>query len=216
MKAVHQIAADLGFAFILLLGHETYYPRFGYQTNMFGETNVEVSLLEGEGEIGRKLTARKPMAKDIFDLEKLWLRTHKDVPLCLKPENGLCSWISTNKEVSSYVFVRDEDVVGYVRIHKRDKSVYSFLAKDREAARQVLLNLTERMELPNRICLPLHPVREDWFIGEGEVKTTINAWSAGMICPLGSPSRIDAYIRDVLADKNNIGIIQWPVPFEAI
>lgn len=218
MKAVHQTAVDLGLAFILLLGHDTYYPRFGYQTNMFGETNVEVSLPKETGENCWKLTVRKPVNSDISPLEKLWFKTHEDVPLCLKPENNLLSWISTSKEVSSLVFVSKEDVVGYIRIHKRDKNIYSILAKDRVAASQVLLHLSEMTKLPNRISLPLHPLRKEWFTGFSatEMTTTVNGWSAGMICPLGSSSSIDSYIKDAVSDKNNMGIIQWPVPFEAI
>src|SRR5690606_11488693 len=43
MELGHKIAQEKGYSFSLLLGHSTYYPRFGYQTHAYSASSLEVA-----------------------------------------------------------------------------------------------------------------------------------------------------------------------------
>ncbi|MFE5322205.1 GNAT family N-acetyltransferase [Paenibacillus sp. NPDC056579] len=40
----HKRSTHKGYHFSLLLGHSTYYPRFGYKTKMFGSSHIQIHV----------------------------------------------------------------------------------------------------------------------------------------------------------------------------
>ncbi|SFC24361.1 Predicted N-acetyltransferase YhbS [Alkalibacterium subtropicum] len=215
MTAVHREAEKSGLSFIALLGHDTYYPRFGYETHLFGETSIRISLPLTEKGRGSQLTARKPLTEDTDALQEMWSKTHADVPLAIVPDASIHSWLSTSKDIQSRIYSLDGRIVGYTRIHERTKEITSFAAENESAAKDVLAKVVNDYQLQENVSLPLHPVRMDWFTQETMSPKT-KAWPAGMICFLKSDPAFDVYKRGVEESDENIGIIQWPVPFEAI
>ncbi|SDZ24324.1 Predicted N-acetyltransferase YhbS [Evansella caseinilytica] len=213
---VHENAVKADLSFILLLGHDTYYPRFGYVTKMFGEANIDISLPLQTGLSNEEPAARKPLPQDVQKLEELWQETHRDVPLCLKPEANFLSWISTNKAVDSLVFTAKKEVIGYARVHGGTKEIKSFLAKDAQAGKQMLRKLVQSYALQDSVSLPLHPLRKNWFSPPEKTSGKTASWAAAMICPLDGRSAVHSYISNVGKEADNTGIIHWPVPFELV
>lgn len=215
MVSVHREAKKLGVSLIALLGHDSYYPQFGYETNLFGETHIDMSLPLNKEGVGTSLITRKPLIEDINTLQELWVKTNYDVPLAIAPDDSLHAWVSTNKDIRSIVYISDGEMVGYTRIHEKTKEIKFFLAKDKKVAKDVLSKVIESHQIQKSVVLPLHPVRIDWFIEE-MISAKATSWPAGMICFLENDIEFNVYKSGVKEDKKNLGIIHWPVPFEAI
>ncbi len=124
----HQVAALKGRAVCYLVGHPTYYPRFGYQTNAYGRATVLVptAQLPVTGLEGTPVTV-----EDIPDLHTLWRADEAQVDFAIDPGMPLMDWFSPNPAIRSLVFRDDDSIIGYVRQHNdRPTEPVCFLARD--------------------------------------------------------------------------------------
>lgn len=64
----HRVAAAKGYRVSVLLGHPTYYPRFGYQTYAFGTAQLVLSSETLHEDV---LQVRSPINEDIPSLSEL-------------------------------------------------------------------------------------------------------------------------------------------------
>lgn len=214
MEAVHVKAGELNLSFILLLGHEKYYTRFGYETNMFGEAALAIQL-NGKSAEKTELTLRKISTSDLPALMEMWEETNRDVPLILKPEKELTSWLSTNKDILSLVYEERGRTAGFVRIHKRTKEIKMFLSHNEQYASQMAGALMETFNMEREVIIPVHPKRKNWF-NSFSPSVKMETWNAAMICPVGSDESVKRYITTVKHSPEKAGSIIWPVAFEAI
>jgi predicted N-acetyltransferase YhbS len=77
----HRIAREKGYAFSFLLGHTSYYPRFGYRTHAYGASSVEVQIATTDA----PLQSRPPLEEDIPALTALWRHEENGVDFALLP-----------------------------------------------------------------------------------------------------------------------------------
>ena len=212
----HRIAAARGYRMSVLLGHPTYYPRFGYHTHAYGIAQLVLSsdildmLHEG------LLDTRGPTSEDVPLLYDLWLHEEGAVDMVFEPDQDLLDWLSPNPAIRTTVYLHNNEVVGYTRIHSGEPTrPRVFLARDHEAARAMVVTMNHIWRNDAKgaeYILPLHPYSASAQTF-GSATATCESWSAGMACSLG-PGPLDDYLEQVRAGQRSPGRTIWPVAFE--
>ncbi|HET6313531.1 MAG TPA: N-acetyltransferase [Chloroflexia bacterium] len=222
IEAGHELARARGYRFSLLVGHPTYYPRLGYKVRAYGNSSLKLptasdafaSLLDER--VG--LEVRGPQARDVPSLRALWLREERLVDFSLDPGTELLDWLSPSPLVETLVFLRDEQVAGYVRARTgKSGAVLVFLASDAAVARSMVAELYIRRREsgvpPDEISLPLHPSSgsvaafADFGTPQG------HAFVAAMAFPL-VPSLFDEYYARTQSGERPAGRLIWPSIFD--
>ena len=212
----HRIAAAKGYSISVLLGHPTYYPRFGYHTHAYGVAQLVLSsgvldtLHEGH------LETRGPTSEDVPLLYDLWQREEGAVDMVFEPDRDLLDWLSPNPAIRAEVYLRNNEVVGYTRTDNGEPTKPGvFLAREHEAARAVVVTMNHVWRNDAKgteYVLPLHPYSAS-AQAFGATSATCESWSAGMACALG-PGPLDDYLAQVSAGKRPPGRPIWPVVFD--
>ncbi len=204
MEDGHSVARRKGFALSFLLGHKSYYPRFGYQTHAYGASSVTVMVSE---EAPSELDVRPPTEADLPALHALWEREESGVDFTIEPGPDLLDWISPIPSHHASVYVHHGVLIGYTRGPKDSpRRPQMFLSHDIPAARKIVGYLSHSSE----ITLPLHPSSASSVVFPGAECT---AWQAAMACPLNA-SPFDEYIAQVIARERTAGRPIWPVAFD--
>ncbi|PKN85830.1 MAG: hypothetical protein CVU46_09745 [Chloroflexi bacterium HGW-Chloroflexi-8] len=218
MEKGHAIAKEKGYDFAFLLGHTEYYPRFGYQTGMFGPYVLDVKVTDiPAGELD--LVEREVRRGDIPDLVDMWHTWFDDVDLALFPGSTLLDWISHCEKIISTVLVEDDKVLGYTRYMLGDAGdVKLFLARDEKAVLQVLRFLAEKAIKHDQamLHLPLHSDSacvQNWIKIPFTVQKSI--WNAAMICLLNEQNLVvKSYLDQVQSGLRTQGLLLYPPQVE--
>lgn len=203
----HRAARDKGFAFSFLLGHDTYYPRFGYVMGAFSGRSTLTVMAESNRP--SHFETRKPAATDIAALQALWLTEEGAVDFAVQPSASLVEFVSPDPRVRCEVYLEDESIVGYTRIRATAPTEpLVFWAAHPQAARLMLAQIAT----PNgELTLPLHLRSASAAALSGTPE--LHAWRAAMVCPL-LDSPFDEYLAQVQAQARPIGRVAWPALFE--
>ena len=202
----HRGAAAKGCTVCYLVGHATYYPRFGYRTHAYGDTTVTVPTAElPESD----LEATPVTYEDIPALRDLWRAHDGAVDFAIDPGASLMDWISPNPGMHSLVFRDGDAIVGYVRQHQdRSAEPACFLARDAGSALAVAGALAR--ETTEALTLPIHPrtLSADAF-GPARVQP----FAAAMAIEL-APSPLEDYFTRIDAGTRPHGRVTRPVEFD--
>ena len=204
IEAGHAIAREKGAALSLLIGHPTYYPRFGYRTNAYGGGALGTWSAKADALVSRPLAEA-----DLPRLHELWLMQEGDVDFAIEPTSEMVDWLSPNPAVRATVYERDGRVVGYSRAHglKANNPAY-FLAEDVAAARSMIWMLAGGGAM---VSLPIHPA-SSWAQELGPAG--VEAWEPAMVCPLAD-SPFEEYERQVKAGARPAGRLIWGTAFDS-
>lgn len=173
IEAGHDMARKKGYPLSFLIGHSSYYPRFGYQTGAFGSSFVEVDTSTLSG---CDLDVRSPLADDIPALQALWMHEEGNINYALQNDKHLIDWLSPNPAMKAVIYLQNDDIVGYSRGNAKD--VRLFLAKNHVVAKMMAKHIAGDNET---IKLPLHPNSASiGAFGQADYR----AWEAAMVCPL--------------------------------
>ena len=210
----HRIVSQKGYAFAFLLGHPSYYPRFGYITNMFGACSLKVDTNHIPG-LDATLEERLVQPEDIKFLLTVWQHWFHDVDLAIIPGTSILDWITHVEGIMSSIVVKDGERIGYLRYAKNTpKEVKMFLARDKPSTRLLIQYLNEKAKHTdaNSMNLPLHPkmraVKENLDL---PYKTDLTTWEAGMVKILDEKNRaIRAYCDGVISGERAPGFVLYP------
>lgn len=210
----HTLAANKGYTVSILLGHPSYYPRFGYHKRAFGVAQVVTPI---NGLSRDVLDTHSPTSEDIPALQALWRHEEGAVDMTLEPESALLDWLSPNPAIQATVYTRGSEVVGYTRTHSSEPDKPRvFLARDHTSARALVATMAHTLTSgtsdtsATQFILPLHPFSTSaGAFGEA----TCDAWDAAMACSLGS-SPLDDYLALVQTGQRPPGHVIWPVAFD--
>ncbi|MDP4162366.1 MAG: N-acetyltransferase [Bacillota bacterium] len=213
----HKRLMDKGYEMALLLGHSDYYPRFGYETNMFGTCHIEIERSKLHLS-GAELSERRVAAADLPWLSSLWDQWFSDVDLALKPGNSILDWISNDKSTVSSVVVRNSEAIGYIRYSKASPSKFvCFLAKSALDVSEMLGYIHAKCsDVPEQpLIIPVHPESSavKQFI-QHPYEQKMGTWAAAMIKELTPNPLIIKYVEEMKAGNRNCGLIIWPVEFD--
>jgi len=208
MHEGHALAAARGFLVSILLGHPTYYPRFGYQTHAFGSAHLALSAPAPGGVL---LETRAPVEEDTATLCALWQSEEGSVDMALEPERDLLDWLSPHPAIHAKVYLRAGQIAGYTRIHTDEAdSPRVFLARDTAAAQAMLATIASTLPPTTRLTLPLHPFSASAACFAQAVCTPL---AAAMACEL-APSPLPAYLAAIREERRPVGRPHWPVAFD--
>jgi putative acetyltransferase len=207
----HAIAASKGYSVSFLLGHPSYYPRFGYHTHAFGSSHLVLPI---EGSSQELMEVRRPVSEDVSALCELWQYEEQAVDMALSPEEDLLDWLSPHPAIEASVYLRDGAIVGYTRVHQNEPSQPRiFLAHDAQAARAMASTLARKLDSQahqGHLILPLHPLSASaQTLGDAQCRS----WEAAMACEL-HPSPLPDYLAQVRAGQRPAGRVIWPVMFD--
>ncbi|MCC6614177.1 MAG: GNAT family N-acetyltransferase [Anaerolineae bacterium] len=206
----HRIAAAKGFRLSFLLGHTSYYPRFGYRTGAYGVAELTLSTSDINPPLGT-LETRPVDEPDLPVLRALWQHEQAAVDFAMQPEDSLFDWLSPDPRVFARIFLHEGQIVGYARYRRSARTrVISFLAADDAVARTMFVQLAEGAP---EIKLPIHPYAAS-ARAFGAQDGDIEAWDAGMACPL-EPGALDAYFGG-LSNGRVPGAVIWPPAFDPL
>lgn len=209
MEEGHNIATAKGYELSFLLGHASYYPRFGYRTGAFGESTLTLRTAGMEEPV---LHERPVDTGSLPLLQELWGDVEGDVDFSIDPGASLLDWISPNPRIRAIVYWRGSKLAGYARIDdKTPLQPRIFLARDREAAAAMAASLARQAGRSDEaLLLPLHPQSVG---AEAVGRPVASAWRAAMAVSLNG-SRFDLYFDDVETGRRPPGRPIWPVAFD--
>jgi len=214
----HRRGVQKGYSFAFLLGHSSYYPRFGYRTEMFGEVWLEIER-EDIASLETELQERMIQAEDIETLVRWWKTWFEDIDLALFPVTALMDWITHTEGIMSTVITRHGEMVGYLRYVKgKPGEPNLFLARGQSVLREMLVYLNEKASHSQveSLRLPLH-------LEAGEVKACLEipydghlkTWEAAMIKILDEECReVREYCDQVKLGKRSPGLLIYPPSVE--
>jgi predicted N-acetyltransferase YhbS len=203
----HSLARSKGYAVSFLLGHPTYYPRFGYKTHAFGAASIEVraSALSKRAPV---LQTQRPTEADIPTLHALWQREESNVDFAIDPGHSLLDWISPNPRIKATVYLRDGEIVGYTRLNELEPyKPRVFLAHDAETAHWIAAQLINEGQ---SLALPLHPYSAS-VTTFGTPKC--ESWEPAMAYDMASDI-FEEYYSLLQRQKRQPGRPIWPVAFD--
>jgi len=207
MSAGHRVAEAKGYKIAFLLGHSTYYPRFGYQTGVFGSSSVTLTR-DQIAEQSATVTARSPLPDDIPALRELWLYEEQAVDFTLRPEGNLNGWLSPNPAFKATVYLWGQRLIGYTRGPAAKPRV--FLAHSSESAQAIAAHL---LQTHDEIVLPLHPMSQS--IKAFDVSPpNISGWEAAMLKVLVDTPVVSDYLAGVKSGERIVGRLVWPPAFD--
>jgi predicted N-acetyltransferase YhbS len=210
LEAGHAAARAHGAAVSALLGHSSYYPRFGYATRVHGSASLRVANAANLPLID--LGERAPTVADEAALQALWLAEEGAVDLAIAPAAGLLEWLSPNPAVACRVWLRNGQIIGYTRVaNAQPAAPRTFLAAD-PAAAQALAGALARRAGVHHLELPLHPRSASAAVLGS---ATAQAWDAGMACAL-IPGALDALLAAQASGTRPAGRIIWPAAFDLV
>jgi predicted N-acetyltransferase YhbS len=204
----HKLAREKGYVLSILLGHPSYYPRFGYLTHVYGSSELTLSAKELPSS---ELISRSLAEADLEALHNLWQQNESAVDFALDPGHELLDWLSPNPAIKATVFIdKAGTVAGYVRSHSAEPNKPRFfLAQDSTKARQIAAFIA-REASTQEVVLPLHPASA---ISPGLGTANCRAWEAGMAYPLVSGIFEEYYAR-LKAGQRSPGRPIWPTIYD--
>ena len=214
----HRRLKQKGFGFSLLCGHDTYYPRFGYETKTFSEAGTKLSIRVA-GFDGSNLTERPVTGQDMTWITKAWHEQYDESSLALYPGNTICEWMNTCFKCRCSMISRGDRILGYVRYVLTTPLIIKELLANKEDVPEILAWLAWSRygyaggEL--HISLPVEMFTSLW--DENEKPTMMderNAYSAFMIKVLGENSPIAQYCEQVRSGRIKPGIVRFPSIFD--
>lgn len=215
----HKRAVQKGFQFSLLLGHSSYYPRFGYRTNMFGSSHIRIHVNDIPA-VQCSIKERRVENRDVAELCFMWEQWFGDSNLTFMPGRSIVDWISYGRGVNASAITIDGNLAGYIRYEIKDPGkIMFFLADHRDTANAICSYMKTKIR-PNKseILLPMHPESR----GVKELVTLpyqseIKAGKASMIKILAPGNQlITGYCDEVDAGSLSPGTIIWPVEFDVL
>lgn len=110
----HRRARAKGCTFSLLCGHDSYYPRFGYRTNMFSEAGTKVMV--DQPQFNPQPFSTRPVGSgDIPFITKAWRRQHGADQLALFPGEAINAWNNYGFACRCDMILKNNKILGYVR-----------------------------------------------------------------------------------------------------
>ena len=199
----HRIAREKGFVLSFLIGHDTYYPRFGYRTQAFGSATLTLSADSLPAVDTSVLTVLPPAESDTDALVRLWQYEEGRVDFAIAPDAGFLDWVSPNPSLQARVYQREGYLVGYTLIHNdRPAQPSVFMAADAHAG-QSMAALIGQGQIT--ITLPLHPYSMSTS-ALGQSQSSV--WDAAMVCGFQGDA-LDTYLDQVRRGVRIVGRPRW-------
>lgn len=213
----HLRAAAKGFGLSLLIGHADYYPRYGYETRLWGVHQLQIKL-EDIPPLPQGIEERRLETPDLAELEWMWSFWFQDASLAVRPGPTLTDWLSPGRGVQAAVVTKDGIRCGYIRYDRTDPGKpLCVLAQDPEALGWICSYLKTKMtpQEGGALFLPLPLASrqlQNWDIPFSEVFHTSPERMLHLLAP--HHPVLCEYRSGVNAGTALPGPVLWPVEFD--
>ncbi|OXM84491.1 GNAT family N-acetyltransferase [Paenibacillus rigui] len=206
-----------GYGLSLLIGHPSYYPRFGYEPGLWGLHHIRIAW-EDVPELRRTVNERRVEPSDIPALRSMWSYWFKEAGFAVQPGESLLDWISRGRGIQTTAVMIEGRLAGYMRYDRftANKPI-SLLAENGEALSVLCSYLKSRLAPDGKrdLFLPL-PLESSGF---NEFKLPYAAeFKTGpeMMLHVLKPEdpALNDYCTGVAAGTILPGPIVWPVEFD--
>jgi|GEM_PF-3173584 len=172
MFSSRRVLEKAGVSLAFLCGHESYYPRFGFKSCMFGKAGLipkrrpALSINFSPDISGAGTRLRPPRPEDVPALMALWESCLGQSDFAIEPDPGFAPWLSFSPIVGSLVLERGGQIAAYARYDSamaispfnsnqpiKATGLRLFLAADPNSA-EILL---DGIGCPASAIIPLHP-----------------------------------------------------------
>jgi predicted N-acetyltransferase YhbS len=206
-------ASERGYPFCYLFGHDTYYPRFGFQTGMFGQTFVEVLRFGGSGNF-RGEQVQPIHLKRLSDMDDI---VFGNIDLSYRPMMNITEWKSSLACLESMIVKENECVIGYVRFigSASGPVVKKVISDSPENFRKCLIFLFSRFPDAEKLRIPIHPQSSVLQGLSGEVSHGVMAAGLSAILVSGF-TPVEKYCHDVKMDAKQCGMVTFPIGYDTL
>ena len=214
----HRRLKNKGCGFSLLCGHDTYYPRFGYETKMFSEAGTKLSLHTAGSDVSG-LTERPVAGQDIPWIMKAWHEQYDNSSLALYPGDTISDWTNTCFKCRCSMISRGDRLLGYVRYVLSKPVIIKELLANTEDIPEILTCLARSRygEARGEMLISMPAEMFSGLRNDNGILTLEDerkAYSAFMIRVLDENSPIAQYCEEVRSGVLKPGIVRFPSSFD--
>lgn len=213
----HKRAKAKGFQFSLLVGHPSYYPRFGYQTKMWSHSNIRFQLDEIP-QLSEPIQERRIAKNDLEQLNSMSEIWNQGIYMSIKPGLSLMDWISPNNGIQSSALEVDGELIGYIRYQKNNPEiVLGILAENNELLVEICAYLKTLLKDKQieALSLPISPQSLELQKISLAYQQYEHSGPENMLKILNSDNPdIIAYCKEVVEERRLRGNVIWPVEFD--
>jgi putative acetyltransferase len=214
----HRRAQEKGFQICILVGHASYYPRFGYHFNLFSCSHQIQILFTDIPRNCQEIKERRIEGRDIAEFTEMWELWFKDTHLAVKPGPSITDWISHGKEIQASAVICDGTLIGYLRYDKNNpQRILGILAKDTATLINICSYLKNKIvdSQDNYLCLPLPTSSEKSLELSVPYRTYIERDMGSMMKIFDKENPfLKEYCNQVTDGIIEPGHIIWPVEFD--
>ncbi|MEQ6377092.1 N-acetyltransferase [Bacillaceae bacterium S4-13-56] len=211
-------AKKKGYQMSFLIGHSSYYPKFGYQTNMFGTCSIKINSSDIK-ETEAVVKERRVQEPDLPLLKSMWEEWYGQVDLSIVPGPSVLHWINHGLGRINSVVTINEEVEGFLSYEAMNPLIIQqFLSTSKEATKAILSYMTRKSSSlkEGEISIAVHPEAP---ITESRIpypyQASIKTYDTGMIKPLNEENEIVLrYCDEVSKGERTPGLLIWPTPFQ--
>ncbi|OHD09797.1 MAG: hypothetical protein A2086_12780 [Spirochaetes bacterium GWD1_27_9] len=211
----HKIAKSKGYKFSFLLGHETYYPKFGYKTNMFGDCGILINKKDYKNPYSLKEIPIEQ--KHIPQLISFYNETFCDINLSLIADDSIIEWKSITPFLTTSILLENDNAIGYIRytVTENNISVKSLVSDNGLNLNKIFNYLFSKNYANKQIKIPIHPnskiLNDLNYIAINEI------FGAAMIKILDENCQeIVKYCDEVKNDKSKAGLLNFPIILDMV
>ncbi|MFD1676727.1 GNAT family N-acetyltransferase [Alicyclobacillus fodiniaquatilis] len=218
----HIRAERKGYQFSLLVGHPSYYPRFGYLNKMFGQCCLQVQF-DDLPTVSENVEERRVEQRDLKELRSMWELWFSDTDLALEPGDSILDWLSHGRRIQTSAIVIDGQLSGYIRYDiTTPEKLITFLAKDAPSVNAICSYLKQKViksgTKSNGLMIPVHPnATPVTKLINFSFRPLVTTTPPSMIKILdGTNASIAAYCDAVSSQHCSPGCVIWPVEFDVL
>lgn len=215
----HKRLQSKGVSIALLCGHESYYPKFGYENKMFALSGVNISI-DAENINTDGITERSITNTDLEWITKHWQSVHKDDRLALYPGDTISQWFNHSLIYRSSMIYRDDVLLGYIRYRNTyPLEIKELLTSEDNAEKIIAYIMKENLKSPKGdviLSLSLESTLKMLKNNENlKIEEKVRTSNAFMMKVIDKNDKlIEQYIQEAKSDINNLGIITFPPTLE--
>ncbi|BBH24503.1 hypothetical protein Back11_58480 [Paenibacillus baekrokdamisoli] len=211
----HKRAKQKGYHLSLLIGHPTYYPRFGYHANMWGQAQINIQLKDIPSPL-RLVEERRIELSDMEAFIEMWEYWYKDAELAIRPSTSITDWISPGSGIQASAVIIDQQLAGYMRYDKNNPlRIISILARNAEALTDLCGYLKGKVANKEFLSLPIPPQSPGLERFNLAFTSEMFTGPEKMVKQLDEQNKsVTDYLDQVKEGKSSPGLFIWPVEFD--
>jgi len=205
-----KISREKGYQLSFVLGHPSYYPRFGYIINGFGESSIVIKS-EFFQCIPNNIKEVAVQDHHMDQLVSMHYKTYEGVNVYGSPSRQIIEWKSISPHLKTSV-LEEEDIKGYIRYVKHDNviEVKKIVSNNNQDLVKCISYIFQQNPNIKELKLPINP--QSSILDGLEYSKVCQKWEASMLFKIDPKfSSFDKYMDDIQTNEEQLGAFLWPM-----